>query len=52
VAELERERKEEQKKFEAVKHKLEQTNGEKELIKRQLDTIRLKIKQQDIMDVK
>lgn len=44
VAELERERKDEQKRLENIRHKLEQTNAEKEVIKRQLDTIKTKIK--------
>lgn len=52
VAELERERKEDQKKFETVKHKLEQTTADKEVLKRQLDTIKQKIKQQEVMEVK
>ncbi len=52
VAELERERKDEQKRLENIRHKLEQTNAEKEVIKRQLDTIKTKIKQQDIQDIK
>ena len=40
VAELERMRKDEQKKTETFKHKLEQANQEKEIIKKQLDQLR------------
>ena len=52
MAELERERKEESKKYETLKHKYEQSNADKEVIKRQLDSVKSKIKQQDIMEIK
>lgn len=52
VAELEREKKDALTKMEAIKHKLEQTNAEKEVIKRQLDTYRSLKKQEQIMEVK
>lgn len=45
MAELERERKEESKKYEMIKHKWEQTNADKEVLKRQLDTLKTKLKQ-------
>ena len=35
-----------------MKHKWEQTNAEKEVIKRQLEQVRSKVKQQDILEIK
>ncbi len=52
MAELERERKEESKKYEMIKHKWEQTNADKEVLKRQLDTVKTKLKQQEVNEVK
>jgi septal ring factor EnvC (AmiA/AmiB activator) len=52
VAESEREKKDLANKLETIKHKLEQTNAEKEVIKRQLDTQRTMKKQQIVNEIK
>lgn len=44
VAELERKNRDEEKKMEAIRHKFEQSNQEKELYKRQLETVKQKLK--------
>lgn len=45
MAELERDKEDKEKKFEAMRHKLEQTNAEKEALKRQFDTLKNQVKQ-------
>lgn len=52
VAELEREKRDEAKRFETLRHKLEQTNADKEVLKRQLNTIKTQVKQQEVLEVK
>jgi hypothetical protein len=52
LAELERETIDKERRFEAIRHKLEQTNAEKETLKRQFDTLKNHVKQQGISEIK
>ena len=49
---MERERKEESKKLETMKHKYEQSDREKEIIKRQLEQMKSKVKMQEVGEIK
>ena len=52
LAELERETLDKERRFEAIRHKLEQTNAEKETLKRQFETLKNHVKQQGISEIK
>ncbi len=51
-AELERSKRDDEKKYENMRHKFESTNQEKELYKRQVENFKQKLKIQEIQDVK